>query len=135
MKHLLIISILAFVLLAPFSGQEAYAQSSAAKDKFNAGLKTTADETGHTQLKLFKEADSLPATIGAIIQLLLSFLGIFFLLLTIYGGFLWMTARGNDAQTAKARNILQNAIIGLIIILVAYGLTAFVTAIVVDKFV
>ena len=37
-----------------------------------------------------------------------------------------MTARGNDAQIKKAKDLLMNAIIGLVIITAAYSLTAFV---------
>jgi hypothetical protein len=64
--------------------------------------------------------------IAAVIQTALSFLGIVFLLLTIYGGYLWMTARGNEQQVEKAKNLLTAAIIGLIIVLAAYTISYFV---------
>jgi flagellar basal body-associated protein FliL len=37
-----------------------------------------------------------------------------------------MTARGNDQQVEKAKNLIIQSIIGLIIILSAYAITAFV---------
>ena len=39
----------------------------------------------------------LPSTIGKIVGILLSFVGVLFFLLMIYGGIIWMTARGNEA--------------------------------------
>jgi hypothetical protein len=72
----------------------------------------------------FKEA--LPMIIGQIINYILALVGVFFLILTIYGGFLWMTAGGNEDQIKKAKKYLTNAIIGLIIVLAAYSITFFV---------
>ena len=57
---------------------------------------------------------------------MLGLLGIIAVVLIIYAGFLWMTARGESAQVDKAKDILKNALIGLIIITMAYGITAFV---------
>lgn len=64
--------------------------------------------------------------IATIINIVLSLLGIIFLALMIYGGFLWMTARGNETQVTKARDLITAAIIGLIIVLGAYAITYFV---------
>lgn len=63
---------------------------------------------------------------GQIINTILGFLGVLFLLLTIYAGFLWMTASGDPKKSEKARDILKSAIIGLIVILAAYLLVNFV---------
>ena len=60
--------------------------------------------------------------IGIVLASLLAFLGVIFMLLTIYAGFLWMTAKGNDDQVRKAQKILQTTIIGLVIIALAYGI-------------
>lgn len=64
--------------------------------------------------------------IAAVIQTALSFLGVVFLLLIIYGGYLWMTARGNETQVEKAKDLLTAAIIGLIIVVSAYAISYFV---------
>ena len=66
--------------------------------------------------------------IGTIINVLLGFLGVIFLLLTIYAGFLWMTAQGNEEKVEKATGILKTAIIGLVIILAAYSIANFVVS-------
>ena len=63
---------------------------------------------------------------GDIIRVILSFLGVIFLLLLIYGGFMWMTAQGNEAQVDKAKKIIINSTIGLTIVLLAYAITWFI---------
>ncbi len=70
--------------------------------------------------------DSLVIAIGKIINVILGFLGIIFIVLIIYGGFMWMTARGNEAQVESAKKILGRSIIGVIIILVSFIITWFV---------
>jgi len=40
-----------------------------------------------------------------------------FLLLTIYAGWMWMTAQGNDEKVAQAKKIILGALIGLGIII------------------
>ncbi|MBU4315145.1 Ig-like domain-containing protein [Patescibacteria group bacterium] len=68
----------------------------------------------------------LPTLIGNIIKVFLSILGIIFLVLTLYAGYLWMTAGGDDEQVKKAKDVLINATIGLIITLSAYAITSFI---------
>jgi len=63
---------------------------------------------------------------GTIIQAFLGLLGIIFLVMIIIGGFNWMTAAGNDDKAAKAKATLNRGVIGLIIILAAYIISAFV---------
>lgn len=62
-----------------------------------------------------------------IINISLSLLGTIFVVLTVYAGFLWMTAGGNDDQIGKAKNILIAAIIGALIVFSAYSITRFVS--------
>lgn len=66
---------------------------------------------------------SVSEYIGSIIQYLLSFLGVIFICLIIYGGFLWMTARGDSEQITKAKDIIMRSVIGLVIVISAYTLT------------
>lgn len=64
--------------------------------------------------------------IGNIISIVLGFLAVIFLAITIFAGFQYMTAGGNQEKTSKALALLKNAIIGLIIVLLAWALTRFV---------
>jgi magnesium-transporting ATPase (P-type) len=91
-----------------------------AKVQFEKSLNKTGSEAGY---KPDKEANkNFSAFIGTILGYLLTFLGVIFLCLVIYGGYIWMTARGNEQEVEKAKNILKNVIIGLIIILAAYAI-------------
>jgi len=69
---------------------------------------------------------SLPVVVGEIISVVLGFLGVVLVLIIIYAGFLYMTAGGNPEKVDKAKSWIINAIIGLIIILLAYSITGFV---------
>jgi len=70
---------------------------------------------------------SLPNAIGTVVGAGLAFIGVLFFLLIIYGGLLWMTARGNEADVEKAKNLIQAAVVGLIIVLGAYAITSYIS--------
>lgn len=93
----------------------------------------TGDKTKHQlQVSAFLGASGIntSATVGGItakiITTVLSLLGIIFVILMIYAGYLWMMAQGNEDQVSKAKGIITTAIIGLIIIVAAYSITYFV---------
>jgi len=62
----------------------------------------------------------------AIIQVLLGFLGIIAIIIILWGGFVWMTAGGNEEKVSQAKKIITAGIIGLIIIFVSYAIASFV---------
>ncbi len=92
-------------------------------DASKTGLRTTADKAG--LLKINADQD-LPTIVGNVIGTGLSFVSVLFFLIMLYGGILWMTARGNDDQTKKALGTIIAATVGIIIILASYALTNFV---------
>jgi hypothetical protein len=61
-----------------------------------------------------------------IIRYLLGFLGVVAVIILIYGGFLWMTAKGDEERVRKAKKTIINGLIGLIIILLSYAIVSFV---------
>jgi hypothetical protein len=61
-----------------------------------------------------------------IIKTALTFLGLIFLVLLLWAGFKWMTAGGNETKIKESVKQIQNAAIGLIIILAAYGITVYI---------
>ncbi len=73
----------------------------------------------------FQEVE-LATVIGRIIAVFLGVLGVVFLGLVIYAGVLFMTAAGRDDRVEKAKKVLTSAVIGLIITMSAYSITAFV---------
>jgi hypothetical protein len=72
----------------------------------------------------YAEADSgsLATTLGIIVNVILSLLGIIFVVLMIVGGFHWMTAGGNEEAVKKAQSRIKNAIIGLVVVVSAYAI-------------
>ncbi len=93
-----------------------------AKFSLAAGFGTNAVNTGL--------AGSLSATdprilIGRIVQIALSFLGVIAVLIIMYAGFLWMTSSGDEEKISKAKGILKDGIIGLVIILSSWGIATF----------
>lgn len=68
----------------------------------------------------------ISSRLGILIGAILSFIGVIFMGLIIFGGFKWMLARGNEQEVEKARDLIMQAIVGLIIVLSAYAITAFV---------
>jgi cytochrome bd-type quinol oxidase subunit 2 len=64
--------------------------------------------------------------VGKIIKVVLSLLGMVFTVLLVYAGYLWMTAGGEEEPITKAKSIIRNSIIGLLVVLTAYAVTQFV---------
>lgn len=72
-------------------------------------------------------------TLGTVVQAALSFVGIIFLSLMVYAGYLWMTARGETEQVEKAKKIIIQSVVGLAITVGAYSITAFVVPAVLER--
>ena len=85
----------------------------------NSNLDTVNDSAGLA-------SSDLPTVLGDIISTLLTLLGIIFLVLVLYAGWLWMTAGGDAKQVDKAKEIMLRAVVGLIILLAAYSISSFV---------
>ena len=115
----LIGTIAATAALAPYA---ALAQFNGAMDK----LKSTAGSAG-AGYDTSQDASTLLLTqIGLIIKVAIALTGVIFLGLTIYAGYTWMTAQGEEKKIKEATGTLKAAIIGLVIVALAYGITAFV---------
>jgi len=64
--------------------------------------------------------------IANIIRTALGLLGLLAVIIVLWGGFVWMTAGGNEEKVATAKKILFNGVIGLMIILFSYAIVSFV---------
>ena len=85
------------------------------------GLDATAQKAG------LKSSVAGPATAaGTIVGYFLAFIGVVFFVLMIYGGLLWMTARGSEEMIKKAQELIKSAILGMIIVFLSYAITQFV---------
>ncbi|MBU1164519.1 hypothetical protein KKA15_03085 [Patescibacteria group bacterium] len=67
----------------------------------------------------FDDTPDFTTSALGLINILLGFLGVFFIILIIYGGYLWMDARGREEQIDKGKKILIAAFIGIVIIISA----------------
>jgi hypothetical protein len=68
-----------------------------------------------------------PRTVAArVINIALLILSIIAVGIIIWGGFVWMTSNGDEEKISQAKNILKNGIIGLVIILSAWGIASFI---------
>ncbi len=70
----------------------------------------------------------LAEIIGSIVSGFLGLLGIIFFVYMVYAGYMWMTAQGDEKKVEKARDTIKNSIIGLALILAAYGITRLVVS-------
>jgi len=68
----------------------------------------------------------LEDTVVNIIQWALGFLGLIAVIMILIGGFTWLTAGGNEEKVASAKKIISAAVIGLIIVLLAWAIVIFV---------
>jgi len=114
-KYLKLISIFIFIIMIAFLS----ANSLLAAENFG-GLKEAAGRAGYA------EPQAPEIVVGQIIRYVLAFIGVIFLILVIYGGFMWMTAAGNEEKIRKAKVLITSAVIGLVIILGAEAITAYI---------
>lgn len=68
----------------------------------------------------------LSQVVGAVVQGALALIGVIFLVLMLYAGYHWMTARGEEEKVEKAKDTIQRAIVGIIIVVGAYAIWRFI---------
>lgn len=61
-----------------------------------------------------------------VIRWALAFLALVAVSYLIYGGYVWMTAAGNEQRVEKAKQIILQALIGIVIVLLAWAIVSFV---------
>lgn len=87
------------------------------------GLDKTATQAGY---ETSGTSASLTGRIEMIISTILGLVALAFFALTLYGGIIWLTARGKEEKVTQAKEILEAAIIGLIVISASYAIAKFV---------
>jgi len=75
---------------------------------------------------------TLGEAVGAIVNVVLSVLGLVATVIIIIGGFIWMTSGGNPDQVGKAKKLMMAGVIGLIIILLAWSISHFLVTRITD---
>lgn len=71
-------------------------------------------------------SQTLPQLIGSFINVFLGLLGIVFVVIIVYAGFLYLTDQGEGKKVEQAKKLITNSVIGLVIIVAAYAIAAFV---------
>lgn len=72
-------------------------------------------------------SSSLSELIGNGIRLFLTFSGAIAVVFVIIGGFMYITSNGNEEQAEKGKNTLINAVIGVVIIIMAFVIISVIT--------
>jgi len=83
-------------------------------------LNQTAEQSGQTNQR------TLPEIIGNIIKWVLGVVGIILLVMFIYGGVLYATSAGSEEKVETGKKVMLYAIMGVIIIALAFALTNWV---------
>lgn len=105
----------ASALAAPFVAFAA--TTSQFQQDFNAGVGNTGFTGG---------SGSLATVLGKLVGTFLGLIGVIAVAYLIYGGYTWMTSQGAEPKVKAAKEIIKNAVIGIIVILLSEVIVNFV---------
>ena len=114
-KHFLSIIVFGLIFAAPLAGM-------AALNDQSVGI--TDIETGPSAIELGKKTPMQTAT--SLINTAMVFLGLITVGIVLIAGFKWMTAGGNDDKITEAKKLMSAGVVGLIIILSAWGISRYI---------
>lgn len=116
------------VLIAVLSFNFCLVNFAFAQDAINLLEEAGNTAVGEGQVSAIRDNPSgyVGSAAGSVINVFLGLLGTIFLILILYGGFLWMTAAGNEERIKKATQVIGRAVVGIIIVAMAYGITYFI---------
>lgn len=107
----------AMAFLSPVAAEDLWDRQTGLGDNGNIG-----DSFGDSG-----EPTDFRLVIANLVKVVLGFIGVIFLVLIIIAGYNWMTAGGNEDKVKTAKSQMANAVIGLIIVLLAFSITYFVS--------
>lgn len=70
--------------------------------------------------------NDLQTTVVNIVRIVLGLLGIVGVIMLIYGGYVWLTAAGNDEAVDKGKSVIRAAITGLMVILLSWSIVTYI---------
>ena len=113
------------ILIAPFLSipTKVFAQTEAAT-ALQQGLVKTGNAAGFGT-----QSQNIYMLIGYALSALFGLLGIVFLILLVYAGILYLLDRGEGKNVEKGKKIISASIQGMVIVVVSYGLSQFILAI------
>jgi hypothetical protein len=126
LKQVFFLFVLLSLLVLPYFvfAQDADSQQTNANSSNSSNLINRLTEVGSGEQGSYATADefTLSEIVGQAVNILLSFLGIIFIILIILAGYRWMTASGNQETITQAKGSLKSSIIGLLIVVGAYAI-------------
>lgn len=81
---------------------------------------------GQCEFNTFAFPDDLPKVGIAILEILLRIGGLVAIAFVVYGGFKYVTSQGEPDSTRQARQSIQNAMIGLVIAIIATAAVSYI---------
>lgn len=133
-KKIFVFSIFACLFLNIGFNSIYFANSQGGGPKANKSLLEQAGGQAGYNTVAATDPAALSRAAGRFIKIFISFFGIIFTMLIIYGGYKWMMAKGNEDEVVKAKELFMNATIGLGIVISAYAITYFIVAALVSKY-
>lgn len=125
-KRWILPTLLLGVLMGAFLCSAALADSPSLSS-VNSGLGAAARGGGLGDFCNGQRLSTCVATlVGGVIQVLIELSGIVLLGYILYAGFLWMTSGGETEKAKEARDMIFNAVVGLIIVMTAFAISSFV---------
>ena len=126
MKKLLLIIIASFYLLGAFSGTVF-----AATNIYESGYEDPCEQAGFDDPQLCgykntNEEAMAKEKVGKILNVVYGLIGIVAVIFVIIGGFKYMTSQGEPGRVQQAKNTILFSLIGLVITLSAFAITAFI---------
>jgi len=70
--------------------------------------------------------NSLPIIIAKVIRVFLGTLGIIFTIVVLYAGWIYMTAQGDDTKLKKAKDMIKNGVIGMILCIFSFTIASYI---------
>ncbi|MDD5438539.1 MAG: pilin [Patescibacteria group bacterium] len=107
------------------SGKVCCQQARCVKSSSSAGGTATKPPSEFKLTNPLGNTTSIPVILGRIIKTFLGILGGIALMVFVYGGLMWMTARGDQSQVKKGQDALKAATIGLFIVIFSYTLAGY----------
>jgi len=104
-------------------------QAQTVTNKSQTGLTGLLNEAGQSagwQTEKIDPSTGLVVILGVFTRYVLSFIGVIFIIYVIFGGYLWLTAAGSEEKVDKAKKIIRDGVIGLLVITAAAAIYIFI---------
>ncbi len=92
----------------------------------DSAIKQIEAATEQAELGAFDDQAPVALIVVDLVRRILTWVGILFVALIFYGGYLMAVAGGEEEQIEKGKKIITAAIIGIIVVLLSYSITMFI---------